>query len=539
MSFPVTSVARTAAPLDPAALARALESFLTDNPRACVVEDGSILFDMATSRWSLDAASGRCVLQLWSEGRTLSRTVVGLTERRDALRLEVKRFGQPKPQVLRLVPDRDGRTPSARETTRRNYLLLLDRVLARSFPEFKRGDTSTAADLEHSFGPAYVRGLLERGQTVWALVAINAEETQSAVDGLLTVAVLWLEQCRARSGGRRLVEGVKMIAPSGMTATLRERVEWLHPGAAKWELYELDELREVLAPAQEAEAGNLQSHLAAAFDPEVPRARSGAAVEQVLALLDPQDRERTEVLPRSPTEISFRLHGLEFARVRHGVSATSFAREDRISFGAGASETPLNEETEPLLRELLLRLFRSRHAGGSVRDPLYRMQPERWLESVLRADLAELESGLRPAPVYTQVPALLTSDRGMLDLLAVTREGRLAVLELKTSEDLHMPLQGLDYWMRVRALHAAGEIARAGYFPGVPLSPEPPLLYFVVTALRVHSTVDTLLKHFSPEVEWRLLALDEKWRKKRAVIFRKSGGTGARWPRVIAGERPA
>ncbi len=538
MSLSVTSVARTAPPLAPAALAAALESFLTDNPRACVVEDGTVLFDMASSRWTLDATAGRCVLQLWSEDRNLVRTVVGLQDRREALRLEVKRFGQVKPQVLRLVPDRDVRTPTARDTARKRFMVLLSRVLTRYFPDLKQSDTFTAAaDLEHSFGPAYVRGMLERGQTVWALVAINGEETQSAVDGILTVAVLWLEQCRARSGGRRVVEGVKVVVPTGMAGTVRERLQWLHPGVAKWELWELDELREELEPAEVADSGNLRAHLVSAFNSEAAVQRSRVAVEQVLGLLEPEDRARVEVLPRSATEISFRLHGLEFARVRHGVSATSFAREDRITFGAGASETPLNGETEPMLRELVARLFRSRHPGGSVRDPLYRMQPERWLESVLRADLGELESSLRPTPVYTQVPALASADRGMLDLLGVTREGRLAVLELKTSEDLHMPMQGLDYWMRVRALHAAGEIARTGYFPGVELSPEPPLLYFVVTALRVHSTVDTVLKHFAPEVEWRLLALDEKWRKKRAVIFRKRGGTGERWPRVIAGER--
>ena len=476
------------------------------------------------------------MLQLWNEERNLVRTVVGLSERREALRLEVKRFGQAKPQVLRLVPDQDQRTPTARDAARKKFVGLLRRVLPRTFPDLRLGDLFGAADLEHSFGPAYVRGVMERGQTVWAVVAINGEETQTAVDGLLTIAVLWLTQCRERAGGRKVVEGVKVIAPVGMTGTLRERLPWLHAGVAKWELWELDELRETTEPVEAADSGNLRSHLVAAFDGAAAVERSRSAVEQVLGLLTPEDRERTEVLPRSSTEIGFRLHGLEFARVRHGVSATSFAREDRITFGAGASETPLNDETEPGLRELVGRLFRSRHPGGSVRDPLYRMQPERWLEAVLRADLAEVEPSLRPEPVYTQVPALAAADRGMLDLLAVTREGRLAVLELKASEDLHMPMQGLDYWMRVRALHAAGEIARAGYFPGVELSPEPPILYFVVTALRVHTTVDMLMKHISPEVDWRLVALDERWRKKRGVIFRKRGGGVKPWARVIAGE---
>jgi hypothetical protein len=537
LSLQTTTLAGIVPALAPAALAVALESFLTDNPRACVVEEGAVLFDMARARWSLDAASGRCVLQLWSEERNLSRTVTGLQERRGGLRLEVRRFGQTKPQVLRLVPDRDQRSPSVREATRKKYVLLLRRVLGRAFPELKQGEMLWTADLEHSFGPAYVRGVLDRGQRAWALVAINGEETQSAVDGILTIAVLWLEQCRERAGGRRLVEGVKIVVPVGMAGTVRERLAWMHAGAAKWTLYTLDELREVLEPEEAAAQGNVRAHLVAAFDATGVLERSRDAVEQVLGLLEPEDRGRVEVLARSPTELSLRLHGLEFARVRRGVSEGSFAREDRITFGAGASETPLNEETEPMLRELVGRLFLSRHPGGSARDPLYRMQPERWLEAVLRMDLQELEAGLRAEPVYTQVPALAMADRGILDLLAVTREGRLAVLELKASEDLHMPMQGLDYWMRVRALHADGEIARAGYFPGVELSAEAPLLYFVVPALRVHSTVDAVLRHVSPEVEWRLLAVDEKWRKKRAVVFRKRGGVGKGWARVLAGER--
>jgi hypothetical protein len=78
----------------------------------------------------------------------------------------------------------------------------------------------------------------------------------------------------------------------------------------------------------------------------------------------------------------------------------------------------------------------------------------------------------------------------------------------------------------VRALHRAGEFKRTGYFPGVELSPATPLLYFVVPSLRLHSSFETLMKHFSPEVEWKLIALDEKWRKQLRVIFRKQGGTG-------------
>ncbi len=518
--------ARKGPVLTPEQLAQALELFLADNPRAVVVEEGAVLFEMARSRFTLDAASGRCVLQLWSEDRNLVRTVTGLEERRDALRLEVKRFGQVKPQVLRLVADRDQRTPSARETTRSKYRALLSRMLTRYFTDWKQGDLFASADLEHSFGPAYARGLLERGQAAWAVVAINGEETPASVDSIVTVAVLWLAQCRERSAGRRLVEGIKVIIPANMAATTRARMAWLNPAIAKWELYELDELHEELALLAPEVDGNFDVHLSSAFRPDAAVARCRAGVDRLLGLLPEDQRARVELDARSPTEIALRLHGLAFAHVQHGLAANSFAREDRASFGAGASETPLNEATAPLFEQLTARLFESRHPGGSTRNPLFRLQPERWLESRLRYEIAEIEPQLCAAPVYTQVPALAASDRGMLDLLAVTRGGRLAVLELKASEDLHLPFQGLDYWMRVRALHRAGEFVRNGYFPGVELSPAPPILYFVVPSLRLHSEFEKLLRHISPEVEWRLIALDESWRKRLRVIFRKQGGTG-------------
>ncbi|HEY0786920.1 MAG TPA: hypothetical protein VGD62_13715 [Acidobacteriaceae bacterium] len=517
---------RSPVPLAPAALAAALEEFLTLHPKAAVVEEGAVLFEMAQTRFSVQTSSGRCVLQLWSEQRNLVRTVLSLEERKDALRIEVQRFGQARPQVLRLVADRDQRTPSARAAVRTRYLQLLQRVLHRCFTDWKQGELYASADLEHSFGPACVRGLLERGQAAWAVVAINADETPSSVDGMATVAVLWLEHCRERSGGRRLVEGVKVIVPVGMGATVRARMAWLNPAVAKWELYELDQQHEEMVAVSVEVDGNFESHLSSAFRADLALDRCRGGVEQVLGLLGEEARALTEVEPRSPTEISLRLHGLEFARVQHGLAAGSFARQDCVSFGAGANETPLNEETGALFSELAARLFEGRQVAGSMRNPLYRLQPERWLEARLRREIADVEPQIRPQPVYTQVPALASADRGMLDLLAVTRSGRLAVLELKAGEDLHLPFQGLDYWMRVRALHRAGEFVRAGYFPGIELSTATPILYFVVPSLRLHSTFDTLMKHMAPEVEWKLIALDESWRKRLRVVFRKHGGTG-------------
>ena len=53
------------------------------------------------------------------------------------------------------------------------------------------------------------------------------------------------------------------------------------------------------------------------------------------------------------------------------------------------------------------------------------------------------------------------------------------MIELKASEDVHLPLQALDYWMRVKWHLDRGEFTRRGYFPGSELPNQPPRLLLV------------------------------------------------------------
>jgi hypothetical protein len=309
---------------------------------------------------------------------------------------------------------------------------------------------------------------------------------------------------------------------------------WLNQGAADFQLFTLDERNEELVAVDFRDIGNLESRLVHAFSAAAAVERCREGVAQLLALVPPSARERVEVRATSATEVGLLLHGLEFARVRHGFAANSFARADEITFGAGANETPLTPETEPLCRELFSRLFLSRHGDGVHTDPLFRMQPERWLEARLRREIVELLPGLRGDMLYTQVPALSAGDRGLLDMLTLDRGGRLTVVELKADEDLHLPLQALDYWIRVRALNddrqpAAGNeggrplsaFERQGYFTGAEVSPLPPRLLLAAPALRIHPANEPVLRYFSSQVEWELIALTEHWRRELKVVFRK------------------
>src|SRR6266581_2136706 len=119
----------------------------------------------------------------------------------------------------------------------------------------------------------------------------------------------------------------------------------------------------------------------------------------------------------------------------------------------------------------------------------------------------------------------------MIDILAATRESRLAVVELKADEDIHLPLQGVDYWSRVAWHQERGEFRKFGYFPGRELSPQKPLLLLVAPALHVHPATDTILRYLAPEIEWELLVIDERWRDGMAWCSgRERAITKVKWP---------
>jgi hypothetical protein len=518
----------------PGKLVEHIEEYLAEHPAAAVLEDGRVVFDMRTARYSVTESHGRCLLQLWNEERNVMRTVVDLQARAQCLRIVTRRMGAPKPQVFELVPTSDRRTPSTRDSGRRNYQKLLERVLAREFVGSKIDGMRSAMDLEHSFGPAYTRGRVLKGTAADAVIGVGAAESGATIDGVLTLGILWLDHCRQKSEARRHFGGLKVVVPKDAWRTTAERMACLNHAAADFHLYTLDERSEELTAIDFRDVGNIESRLVHAFDPKAAIERCRAGIDRILGLVPELARARAEVLPRSATEVGVLLHGLEFARVRHGVADRSFAQEDEITFGAGSHETPLTDEAGAMCSDLFLRLFHSRHPDGEHADPLFRLQPERWLESRLRAEITELLPGLQSDRVYSQVPALSRGDRGMLDLLTLDRQGRLVVIELKADEDLHLPMQALDYWIRVRALNddrksgPAGRIVsafeRMGYFAGAEVSPLPPRLLLAAPALRIHPANEPVLRYLAPQVEWELIGLGEYWRRELNVVFRKYSG---------------
>jgi len=500
----------------PDALTRTVQDFLSEAAGAVVLEDGAVAFDLAQSKYSISGDYNKCLLHLWSSERNTVRRVLDAEVKSGTLRLFVQRLGQSRPSKLEICRERDRRSPSAKKAARASYEQKLRQALDRHFPGLTVTRLTTAVDLEKSFGPIYARGLLRQGQSAFAVLGVNASETQSSIDAALTFGILWLEACRHSSAGKFLVEGLNLFVPQGCSALVRERMANLNRAAAKWSLFELDERHDALTEIDCSDRGNVATRLVHAPNESAALERFADSIARIYSILP-----NCEVAVLSAAELAFRWRGLEFARARMGAEAATFRSKQEIVFGVGAEERVLEDSNFPFFLQLLTAIRDTRHPYGPRQHPLFRLRPERWLESLVVADVSVIDERLQPRQLYSQVPAFSAADRAMLDVLTTTRDGRLAVVELKADEDIHLPLQGLDYWSRVAWHHARAEFPRFGYFPDRELSPEKPLLYLVAPAFHVHPQTDVLLRYLSPEITWEFVGIDEHWREGVKVVFRK------------------
>src|SRR4051812_1466965 len=201
-----------------------LSDFLTGAHAALEVEDSVVAFDLAESKYSISGEYNKCLLHLWSSERNIVRRVLDAEVKGTSLRLDVQRMGHNRPTRLEFFRDRDRRSPAARQTARHAYAARLQRVLEKHFPGWNIAQITTKMDLHRSFGPAYLRGMIQQGQRALAIVGVNAQETQTTIDGALTCGLLWLDACRTTQRDRRVVEGLAMILPRGAATLTQQRM---------------------------------------------------------------------------------------------------------------------------------------------------------------------------------------------------------------------------------------------------------------------------------------------------------------------------
>ena len=490
-------------------LAAELEATLREFAAAAPVEvreNGGRVIPFAGLSWEVRGAAEKPLLHLWSAEYNLTRRVLAITDHSEqCLTLAVERFGLSKPDRLEFVRVNVDRP--AREITRQAFCELLRRILAEQFPDEIVESLTVSADLEHSLSGNYARGILRRGSAQWAVLGVADSESAGTVENSLTFALLWLERV-GQSSRRGTIAGLRLILPKGGACVVAQRIGALRPQLAL-ELYERDPVRETLERLNPRAAGNIDSWI-------VPQRETQSLLDQARAALDPIISLAPRAISLHPSvasaEVWLRFHGLAIARWDEG----------RVFFGAGERREELTAASRPALKKLLHDLETYRHPlATDTRHALYRAQPERWLEAIVREDLTRVDAQLDARFIYSQVFANAGGEQGILDLLGVTRSGRLAILELKAKEHIHLALQAAGYWRHVRHHLEREDLSRYGYFPGVQLQAAPPLVYLLAPALRFHPATDELLRYLSPEVEVVRVGIAESWRRGVRVVMRQ------------------
>ncbi len=210
---------------------------------------------------------------------------------------------------------------------------------------------------------------------------------------------------------------------------------------------------------------------------------------------------------------TLRFMGLPFARVREMMG------KEAAWFGIGRERIVLNDETFDDLGELVedLKINRSADAPNR-RHRLYRTAPEAWIESILRRDIRLLDANLILSPIYNQ----FRSSNDKIDLLAIRRDGRLVIVELKTQPDRESVLQAADYWRKIELQRRRGDLDAADLFDGREILDRPTLVYLAAPAWSFHRDFEYFARSITPDIELWRFELHEDWRREVKVIARHS-----------------
>jgi hypothetical protein len=470
-----------------------------------VHENGKWLAGLSGPHYEVRSNGETTLLHLWSTHQSLVRRVIRLEEQsHGSVVIEVARFGHGRPARLEVVASDDGH--DARRIGREQWCDRLRHLIADGFPDETVTSLVTSADLHQTLSGSYARGVMVAGAEAYAVLGAAPDEDQATFDGILTFGLIWLDRERQRAS-RKIVRGLRLFLPRGSSKVTAQRLTALAP-SLNVELYEYEPIQWRLRRLSISDAGNLETWLAPRREIDAALAAPPQEVESIRKL-DP-DAIRVEVSAVT-RDIAVRFRGLEIARWQQGV----------LWFGLSNRPTMLTPDNRPVLEGLVHQLAVKRHSLASdTMNRFYRAQPERWLETMIAADPARIDPRLDTKHIYSQVPAFASGTHGITDLLGVTRDGRLVVLELKAKEDIHLVVQAVDYWLRVRWHQQQDDFRRYGYFPGIELQSKPPLLFLVAPGLQFHPTNDILLRYLSPEIEVIRVGLSENWRHGLRVIFR-------------------
>jgi hypothetical protein len=359
----------------------------------------------------------------------------------------------------------------------------------------------------------YARIVLRRPHQRIAVTATVANSDARNVDSLFSSALLWFDRLQSRPKRPDIEKLVIVVERNVLEAAQQRHVLLRESLRLRIQLFEIDDAWEQIEAVRPFERKNLWRKRLTRFPPIV-KDETIDRVKQIIAMAP----AAIDVVTSRHGQ-TLRYHGLPFARVRRVMN------RDLIWFGIeGSRRRLLDDYHEQDWQKLWRDLETYRHpACPDKYHWFYRAAGEAWLESILRRDISRLDPGLIVAPLHAQFRTSHGGPTGArpIDLLALRHDGRLAVIELKVSEDREHVFQGVDYWRRVEAHRRRGHISTARLFGDREIADESPLVYLVAPTLRFHPSFATLARTIAPDIEVYRFDINEDWRGGVRVVRRE------------------
>lgn len=459
-----------------------------------MLEYGEEIVPLRREEYALEVRSGRLWFEVWTEARTISRRILNIERRASGvLDCTVHRFGGKPGRLSFLDLDRPQTAYKSISGIRQSFSEQFRRMLYRQFPGWEIESVSCGLDLQRSFSSVFPRARLSRGNQQIAAMACSAVEDEPT---MLTFALIWFDHVRTH--GRQGMHGsLCLFLPETAGNLTAHRLKWLNGEILEPRIFRFNSHGSA-GEVDPRDLGNLDTRVSPHYVP--PRVNR----EHVALMARLEMIPGVGCCPELNGAISIRSQGVEFARIENGKVLLGIEQKTQL----GANETADVEAFATQISQL-----------DAVPAPL--ISSEQWMESVVRSNIAVIDPTLLPAPIHGQVLSFAAGDRDIVDLLGVSSFGQLAILEMKTSEDIHLPLQALDYWMRVRWHAQRSELQHL--FPGIMVTDKAPRLLLVAPAMSFHSSNSTILRYFSPDIEVERVGINLDWQRQFKVVLRLSG----------------
>lgn len=479
-----------------------LRTLIDLHPEWLLVRDAGKAFPLGSSEIEISAFGGRTLFGFLDDSGFHSWRLNGYSKNDEEILVDVAGAFARKREQMRLVPRQSAAELSAAvEIARLKKANEIGELLAESFVGLKlvrvglNSQNGRIAQIE-----------FETKEKVRAAAIADVTSLLTAED-ILTSAITWLEKLVLR---KRPVTDIWLVGEKRQARNAQKLLALL---SERWHrsitICEIDRkpATPVVVKLRTRKMGDLWREKA----------------PSLVLPVDPQPSETARrIMEIAPGEIdrimsrqgeTLRFHGLPFARIR------AMMGQEKAWFGTGRERRILNHETWELLAALVdeLKQYRS-FSTPNKRHEFFRMAPEAWLESILRRNIKLLDGNLVLSPIYNQ----FRTSNDKIDLLALRKDGRLVVIELKTQPDRGAVFQVADYWRKIELQRRRGILKRANLFEGREIIDRPALLYLAAPAWSFHRDFEFFARCLNPAIELWRFELHENWRENVRVLAREN-----------------